>query len=390
VRELQVTAYIVDAVRTPIAVGKAGGGLSGVRPDVLAAHAIQSLVERAGVDPALVDDVVLGCVTQVGEQGLNIARNAALIAGLPVDVTGVSVNRMCGSSQQAVNFAAMGVASGFQDLVIAGGVESMSRVPMGGDMLLNGEPATVAPEMSWRYTIVPQGISAELVAKRYGLSRAELDAFSLESHRRAAAAQDAGWFDGEIVAVPLPGGGAFARDEGIRRDTSLEKLGKLKPAFSGDGVITAGSSSQISDGAAAVLVASERAVKTYGLKPRAKIVAMATAGVDPTIMLSAPVPATKKALAQAGLGIGDVDAYEMNEAFASVVVGCGRALEMDFAKLNVHGGAIALGHPLGASGARLVATLLGVLDRTGGRRGLVTMCIGFGQGITTILERVDV
>jgi acetyl-CoA acetyltransferase family protein len=379
-----VTAYIVDAVRSPIAVGKAGGGLSGVRPDVLAGHVLKALVDRVGVDPARVDDVVLGCVTQVGEQGLNVARNAALIAGFPVDVTGASVNRMCGSSQQALNFAAMGVASGFQDLVIAGGVESMSRVPMGSDMMLNGEPAAIPPEMSWRYTIVPQGVSAELVAKRYGLGRAELDAFSLESHRRAAAAQDAGWFDREIAPV-----GAFAKDEGIRRDTSLEKLGKLKPAFQSDGVITAGSSSQISDGAAAVLVASERAVKEYGLKPRAKIVAMATAGVDPTIMLNAPVPATRKALAQAGLRIGDIDAYEMNEAFASVVVGCGRALEMDFAKLNAHGGAIALGHPLGASGARLTATLLGVLDRTGGRRGLLTMCIGFGQGITTIVERLD-
>ncbi|MFZ5475610.1 MAG: thiolase family protein [Myxococcota bacterium] len=378
------TAYIVDAVRTPIGLGKAGGGLNGVRPDVLAAAPIRALVERTGVDPAAIEDVVLGCVTQVGEQGLNIGRNAALIAGLPCDVTGTSVNRMCGSSQQALNFAAMGVASGFQDLVIAGGVESMSRVPMGSDMMLNGEPATIAPEMSWRYTIVPQGISAELVAKRFGLTRAELDAFSLESHRRAAAAQDAGWFDREIVPV-----GACARDEGIRRDTSLERLGKLKPAFQGDGVITAGSSSQISDGAAAVLLASERAVKRYGLRPRAKIVAMATAGVDPTIMLTGPIPATRKALAQAGLGVGDVDAVEMNEAFASVVVGCGRALEMDFAKVNVHGGAIALGHPLGASGARLCATLLGVLDHTGGRRGLLTMCIGFGQGIATIVERVD-
>jgi acetyl-CoA acetyltransferase family protein len=378
------TAYLVDAVRTPL--GRSGGGLAGVRPDVLAARALAALVARVGIDPALVEDVVLGCVTQVGEQGLDIARNAALIAGFPVDVTGTSVNRMCGSSQQAVNFAAMGVASGFQDLVIAGGVESMSRVPMGSDMFLNGEPATIAPEMSWRYTIVPQGISAELVAKRFGLGRAELDAFSLESHRRAAAAQDAGWFDAEIVAVDTVNG-PVARDEGIRRDTSLERLAKLKPAFQSDGVITAGSSSQITDGASALLIASARAVREYGLRPRAKIVSMATAGVDPTIMLTAPIPATRKALAAAGLGIGDIDAVEINEAFASVAVGCGRALELDFAKTNVNGGAIALGHPLGASGARLLTTLLGVLERTGGRRGLSTMCIGFGQGIATIIDR---
>ena len=372
------TAYIIDAVRSPIA----RQGYKDVRPDVLASEVLKALVARTGIDPAALEDVVMGCVSQVGEQGLNIARNAALLAGFPVDVTGASVNRMCGSSLQAVNFAAMGVASGFQDLVIAAGVESMSRVPMGSDMLLNGAMVTPAPELSWRYSIVPQGTSAELVAKRFGLSRHALDAFSLESHQRAARAQDAGWFDAEIAPVC-----GLARDEGIRRDTSLERLAKLKPAFAADGVITAGSSSQISDGAAAVLIASGDAVRRHGLKPRARIITMATAGVDPTIMLTAPIPATHKALARAGLTPNDIDAIEMNEAFASVVLGCSQALDLDPARVNVHGGAIALGHPLGASGARLIATLLGVLERTGGRRGLATMCIGFGQGITTLIDR---
>jgi len=372
------TAYIIDAVRSPIA----RQGYKDVRPDVLASEVLKALVARTGIDPAALEDVVMGCVSQVGEQGLNIARNAALLAGFPVDVTGASVNRMCGSSLQAVNFAAMGVASGFQDLVIAAGVESMSRVPMGSDMLLNGAMVTPAPELSWRYSIVPQGTSAELVAKRFGLSRQALDAFSLESHQRAARAQDAGWFDAEIAPVC-----GLARDEGIRRDTSLERLAKLKPAFAADGVITAGSSSQISDGASAVLIASGDAVRRHGLKPRARIITMATAGVDPTIMLTAPIPATQKALARAGLTANDIDAIEMNEAFASVVLGCSQALDLDPSRVNVHGGAIALGHPLGASGARLIATLLGVLERTGGRRGLATMCIGFGQGITTLIDR---
>jgi acetyl-CoA acetyltransferase family protein len=377
------TAYLVDAVRTPLArVSKGKSALAGHRPDQLAAHVLRALVERTGLDPAEVEDVVMGCVTQVGEQGLNVGRNAALVAGFPVGVTGTSVNRLCGSSQQAVNFAAMGCASGFQDLVIAGGVECMSRVPMGSDMFLNGEMAAPAPEMSWRYSIVPQGISAELVAQRYELDRASLDAWSAESHRRAAAAQDAGAFDREIVPV-----GEVAGDDGIRRGSTAADLARLKPAFKEDGVITAASSSQITDGAAAVLVASERAVKRYGLKPRAKIVSMATAGCDPTIMLTAPVPATERALASAGLAVGDLDAVEINEAFASVVLGCGRHLGLDFARTNVHGGAIALGHPLGASGARLFATLLGVLEAQGGRYGLSTLCIGFGQGIATVIDR---
>ena len=382
-------AYIIDAVRTPV--GRKKGALAGVRADELAAIPLRALMARTGLDPALVEDVVYGCVTQVHEQGMNVGRVAALQAGFPVDVTGTSVNRMCGSSQQALNFAAMGVASGYQDLVIAGGVESMSRVPMASDMFLDGEMVAPSPEMSWRYTIIPQGLSAELVAARFGLSRAELDAYSLESHRRAAAADDAGLFEREIVPVEVPveGGGTrtFSRDEGIRRDTTLERLAKLKPAFKDDGVITAASSSQISDGAAAVLIASAHAVRQYGLKPRARIISMATAGVDPTIMLTGPIPSTEKALTRASLSIKDVDLIEINEAFASVAVGCGRALGFDFEKTNVCGGAIALGHPLGASGARLMCTLLNALEQRDARIGLSTMCIGFGQGITTIIDR---
>ena len=381
-------AYIIDAVRTPVA--KKKGALAGVRADELAAIPLRALVERNGLDPAVVEDVVMGCVTQVHEQGLNVARVAALNAGFPVDVTGTSVNRMCGSSQQALNFAAMGVASGYQDLVIAAGVESMTRVPMGSDMFLNGEMVLPGEAMRWRYTLVPQGVSAELVAKRFGLSRAELDAFSLESHRRAGAADDAGVFANEIVPVEVQGESGkvvFSRDEGIRRDTTLARLASLKPAFQEDGVITAGSSSQISDGAAAVLLASDYAVREYGLKPRARIVSMATAGVDPTIMLTAPIGATQKALTKLNMSMSDIDLVEINEAFASVALGCGRELGFDFDRTNIYGGAIAMGHPLGASGARLLTTLLNAMEQEDVRYGLVTMCIGFGQGIATIIDR---
>lgn len=373
-------AFIIDAVRTPI--GRKGGGLAGLRAEDLAALPLRALVARTGVDPRLIDDVVMGCVTQVGEQGLNIARNAALIAGLPFDVTGTTVNRMCGSSQQALHFAAMGVASGHQDLVIAAGVESMSRVRMGADMVYEGGMVLPAESLSWRTTVVPQGISAGLVARRYGLSREALDAYALESHARAAAAADAGLFDAEIVPV-----GDVRADEGIRRDTSAAKLAGLKPAFEDGGVITAGNASQISDGAAAVLVASARAVKEYGLRPRARIVSLATAGVDPTIMLTGPVPASEKALARAGLRMADMGLVEINEAFASVALGCGRALGVPESRLNVHGGAIALGHPLGASGARLTATLLSALEARDLRYGLLSMCIGFGQATATVLDR---
>lgn len=377
-------AYLVDAVRTPV--GRRNGALSALHPVELGAIPLRALLARTGLDPALIDDVVYGCVTPVGPQGGNVGRLVALEAGMPVEVTGVQLNRMCGSGQQAIHFAAMGVASGFQDLVIAGGVESMSRVPMASDLFLNGEMATWGKETSWRYGIVPQGTSAELVARKWSLTRAELDAFSLESHQRAAAATDAGLQDRELVAVMDGDRVVLARDEGIRRDTTLARLASLKPAFQDDGVVTAGSSSQISDGAAAVLVASEAAVRRYGLKPRARVVAMSTAGVDPTIMLSGPIPAAQKALAAAGLSIGDIDAFEVNEAFASVPLAFAKELGVNFAKTNVYGGAIANGHPLGASGAKLMTTLLNVLERSGGRYGLQTMCIGFGQATATVVD----
>jgi acetyl-CoA acyltransferase len=382
-------AYIIDSVRTPV--GRRNGALAGVRADELAAIPLAELVERTGVDPNAIEDVVMGCVTQVHEQSLNVARNAALIAGLPVDVTGTTVNRLCGSSQQALNFAAMGVASGHQDLVIAAGVENMSRITMGSDMFMQGEMVIPSEKMNWKYNIIPQGLSAELVAQRFQLSREELDAFSLESHNRAAAADDAGKFDREIVGVDVhseeKGDFRFTNDEGIRRGSKIEKLASLKPAFREDGVITAASSSQISDGAGAILIASKAAVEKYGLKPRARIISMATAGVDPTIMLTAPIGATQKALAKAGLNIDDMGAIELNEAFASVALGCGRELGMNFDKVNVYGGAIALGHPLGCSGVRLITTLLNVLEDKDERYGLSTMCIGFGQGIATIIDR---
>jgi acetyl-CoA acetyltransferase family protein len=382
-------AYIIDAIRTPV--GRRNGALSTVRADDLAAATLSEIVNRVGIDPNLIDDVVMGCVTQLHEQGINVARNAALIAGFPVDVTGTTVNRLCGSSQQALNFAAMGVASGHQDIVIAAGVENMSRITMGSDMFLQGEMVTPSPKMSWKYNIIPQGLSAELVAERFGLTREELDAFSYESHQRAAAADDAGNFEAEIIGMDLHneerGDFRFAHDEGIRRSTTLEKLASLKPAFKEGGVITAASSSQISDGSVAIMVASEAAVKKYGLKPRAKIITMTTAGVDPTIMLTAPIGATRKALKRSGLTIDDMGAIELNEAFASVALGCSRELGMNLDKVNIFGGAIALGHPLGASGARLVTTLLNILEQKDERYGLSTMCIGFGQGIATIIDR---
>jgi acetyl-CoA acetyltransferase family protein len=384
------TAWIVDAIRTPM--GRRNGGLSRIRPDDLAAIPLRALVERSGLPAAAVEDVVLGCVTQVGEQGLNIGRTAPLIAGFPKEVTGTSVNRMCGSSQQAVNFAAMGVLSGTHDVMIGGGVESMSRVEMGSDMFYKGEIKLPSEQLTWRYTFVQQGISAELVAKKWGISREQLDRFAVESHRRAGAADDAGKFAREIVPVDTVDADGKAvsvsRDEGIRRDTRYDKVKTLKPAFQEDGVITAASSSQISDGAAALLIASDDALKKHGLKPRAKIRAMTVAGVDPTIMLTGPIPATKKALAKAGMLMGDVDLFEVNEAFASVVLAWAQATEAPLDRTNVYGGACALGHPLGASGARLLTTLLNALETENKTVGLSTMCIGFGQGIATIIERV--
>ncbi len=382
-------AVIIEAVRTPI--GKKNGSLAGWRPDDLVAFTLRVLVDRVGIDPKEVEDVVMGCVSQVGEQGFNIARNAALIAGFPLEVCGVSVNRQCGSSQQATHFAAMGILSGTQECVIASGVESMSRIPIGSDGIGPGD-GPVSPKLSELYTIVPQGISAEMIAEKWGLSRKEVDELSYESHRRAARAIREGRFMREIVPVPvtLPDETKrmFATDEGVRMEPSLEKMATLPPSFKSDGVVTAGNSSQISDGAAALLVMSREKAKALGLRPRARIVAMATAGVDPTIMLTGPIPATQKVLARAGLRLSDMDLIEVNEAFASVVLAWQRELSPDMEKVNVNGGAIALGHPLGASGARILSTLLHELERTGGRYGLATMCIGFGQATATIIERV--
>lgn len=378
-------AVIVEAVRT--AVGKKGGALAPVRPDELAAHVLSALVTRAGIDPSEAEDVVLGCVDQLGEQGLNIARNAALIAGFPVDVCGTTLDRMCGSGQQAVNFAAMGVMAGQYEVVIAGGVEHMTRVPMGSSAMGPGE-GPLSPKLQERHDIVPQGLSAELVAAKWGLGRQELDEFAALSHEKAGRAIGEGRFVREIVPLTLPDGSVFQTDEGVRVPVNRDRIAALAPSFKPDGVVTAANSSQISDGAAALLVMSRERAAALGLRPRARVVATALAGVDPTIMLTGPIPATQRVLARAGLSLSQIDLVEINEAFASVVLAWQRELRPDMARVNVNGGAIALGHPLGCSGARLMTTLLHELERTGGRYGLQTMCIGFGQGIATIIERL--
>jgi len=379
------TAVIVGAVRT--AVGRKGGKLAGVRPDDLLADTLKVLVERTGIDPAEVEDVVIGCVDQVGEQGMNIARNAALVAGLPLDVCGTTLDRMCGSGQQAANFAAMGVMAGQYDCVIAGGVENMTRVPMGANAFGPGD-GPLSPRLQAQFNIVPQGLSAELIAEKWGLKREELDEFAARSHERAGQAIAEGRFRREIAPITLPDGAVFDTDEGVRVPVNREKMAALTPSFKPDGVITAANSSQISDGAAALLIMSEARAKALGLTPRARIVATALAGVDPVIMLTGPIPATARVLKKAGLQLKDIDLIEINEAFASVVLAWERELHPDMARVNVNGGAIALGHPLGCSGAKLMTTLLHELERTKARRGLQTMCIGFGQGIATLIERL--
>jgi len=378
-------AVIVEAVRS--AVGRKNGKLAGVRPDDLAAHVLAELVRRADVDPAVVEDVILGCVDQLGEQGFNIARNAALIAGFPLDVCGVTLDRMCGSGQQAANFGFGMVASGQHDCVIVGGVENMTRVPMGSNAQGPGE-GPISPRLAEMYNIVPQGMSAELIAEKWGITRAEVDEFSAQSHEKADRAIVEGRFKREIVPVMLPDGSVFDTDEGVRVPVNREKMASLAPSFKPDGVVTAGSSSQISDGAAALLVMSHEKALALGVRPRARFIATALAGVDPTIMLTGPIPATQRVLAKAGMTLADMDRIEINEAFASVVLAWERELHPDMSKVNVNGGAIALGHPLGCSGARLLTTLLHELERSGGRFGLQTMCIGFGQGIATIIERL--
>jgi len=378
-------AVIVGAVRT--AVGKKNGRLAGVRPDDLLADTLKALVARVKIDPSEVEDVVMGCVDQVGEQGFNIARNAALIAGFPVDVCGTTLDRMCGSGQQAANFAAMGVMSGQYECVVAGGVENMSRVPMGSNGVGPGD-GPLSPRLQALYNIIPQGLSAEMVAEQWGIKREELDEFAARSHERAGRAIAEGRFKREIVPITLPDGSVFDIDEGVRVPVNREKMASLAPSFKPDGVVTAANSSQISDGAAALLIMSEARAKALGLTPRARIVATSLAGVDPTIMLTGPIPATQRVLKKAGMKLDQIDLFEINEAFASVVLAWERELHPDMSRVNVNGGAIALGHPLGCSGGKLMTTLLHELERTKKRYGLQTMCIGFGQGIATIIERV--
>jgi acetyl-CoA acetyltransferase family protein len=379
-------AVIVEALRTPI--GRRGGNLAAWHPVDLLALVLQQVVARSGIDPARVDDVIAGCVSQVGEQSINVARNAVLAAGFPESIPGTTIDRQCGSSQQAVHFAAQGVISGAYDVAIACGVEVMSRVPLGSSAEGPGKP--FGPWIAERYDggLVHQGISAELVAQRWGLSRTELDAYSLESHHRAARAQDEGRFAREIVPVPLAAGSSLDADEGIRRDTSLEKLGGLRAAFREGGVITAGNASQISDGAAALLIVGGDVAEALGLPVRARLRAFAVCGDDPIAMLTATIPATRQCLGRADLKLADVDLFEVSEAFASPVLAWQRELAVPPERTNVNGGAIALGHPVGASGARLMTTLLHELERRGGRYALQTMCEGGGMANATLLERV--
>jgi acetyl-CoA acyltransferase len=392
------TAVIVDAVRT--AGGKRNGKLSGWHPADLAGELLSALVARSDLDPALIDDVIMGCVMQVGNQGLNIGRNAVLAAGFPESVPATTVDRQCGSSQQAAHFAAQGVIAGAYDIVIAAGVEVMTTTPMGASITPGSIP--FGHRMLARYTdpgLVPQGISAEMIADKWGLSREELDAFGALSQQRAAQATDEGRFDNEIVGVTekrldretgniVESDTLVTRDEGIRPDTTAETLANLKPAFKPDGKVTAGNSSQISDGASATLIMTEEKANELGLRPRARFHSFALAGVDPVTMLTGPIPSTEKVLAKAGLKMEDIDLVEINEAFASVVLAWEKELHPDMSKVNVNGGAIALGHPLGCSGAKLLATLVNELERTGGRYGLQTMCEGGGLANATIIERL--
>ncbi len=382
------TAVIVDAVRTPL--GKRNGKLKDWHPVDLAAETLKALVARTGIDPAVVDDVVMGCVMQVGEQGVNVARNAVLAAGWPESIPGTTVDRQCGSSQQAAHFAAQGVIAGAYDVVIAAGVEVMSRVPMGASMADGKFGLPFGPRIGARYAavggLVPQGISAELIAEKWGITREEMDAFGLRSQQFAARATAEGRFQNEIIPVLGADGSMVTVDEGIREST-IEKLQSLKPSFREDGGVTAGNSSQITDGAAALLIMSEEKAAELGLTPRARFVSFALAADDPRLMLTAPIPATTKVLAKAGMTIDQMDLVEINEAFASVVLAWEKEHHPDMSRVNVNGGAIALGHPLGCSGARLMTTLLNELERTGGRFGLQTMCEGGGMANATIIER---
>ncbi len=384
------TAVIVDAVRT--AGGRRNGKLRDWHPTDLAAEVLKAIVARNDLDPGLVDDVIMGCVSQVGEQAFNIGRNAVLGAGFPETVPATTVDRQCGSSQQSIHFAAQGVMAGAYDIVIAAGVEVMSRVPMGASAAEGKFGMPFGPSVGRRYSgengLVPQGISADLIADQWGISREQMDAFGAQSQQRAARATSEGRFQNEIIPVMGADGQMVVADEGIRPDTTVESLAKLKPAFSETGRVTAGNSSQITDGASAVLIMSEERAAALGLRPRARFVSFALAGADPRLMLTAPIPATTQALRRAGLSMDQIDLTEINEAFASVVLAWEKEHHPDMAKVNVNGGAIALGHPLGCSGAKLMATLLNELERTGGRYGLQTMCEGGGMANATIIERL--
>ena len=377
-------AVIVEAVRTPV--GKRGGGLSGVHPVDLSAHVLGALAQRSGIDPAVVDDVVWGCVSQVGEQTFDIGRTAVLAAGWPESVTGVTVDRQCGSSQQSVHFAAAGLVAGQYDVVVAGGVESMSRVPM-GSASQGADPFGDRFRVRYGDARPNQGVGAEMIAERWGFTRMQVDEFSVGSHEKAAAAQDDGRFDAQIAPVTLPDGTVVSRDEGVRRGTSVETLAGLKTVFKPEGgVITAGNSSQISDGSAALLMTTSEKARELGLTPIARVHTAVLAGADPMIMLTAPIPATQKALARSGLRIDEIGAFEVNEAFAPVPLAWLTELGAEPKALNPNGGAIALGHPLGASGARLMTTLVHHMRDHGIRYGLQTMCEGGGQANATILE----
>jgi acetyl-CoA acyltransferase len=386
------TAVIVDAIRTPL--GRRNGKLKDWHPVDLAAETMKALQERNDLDPSLVDDVVMGCVMQVGEQAANVARNAVLAAGWPESVPGTTIDRQCGSSQQAAHFAAQGVIAGAYDVVVAAGVEVMSRVPMGASMIDGKYGFPFGPKVGARYAdqggLVPQGISAELIADQWNLSRDDLDRYGVRSQAFARRATDEGRFEREILPVLGADGEMMSVDEGLR-DTTMESLGNLKPSFRAEedgGRVTAGNSSQITDGASALLIMSEEKAAALGLTPRARFVNFSLAGADPRLMLTAPIPATAKVLERAGMSMDDIDLVEINEAFASVVLAWEKEFHPDMEKVNPNGGAIALGHPLGCSGARLMTTLLNELERTGGRYGLQTMCEGGGMANATIIERL--
>jgi len=381
---------IVEAVRTPIGRGHPEKGYyKDTHPNELLGRTYTEVISRAGIEPAEVEDVVTGCVQQYGEQMFNVGRNAWLQARLPVETPATTVDRQCGSAQQAVNFAAALIASGVHDVAIGSGVEHMGHIPMGvGFNWVDQVGTPWPPELMERYDLIPQGLSAEMIADRWEIPRSELDELGVRSHRLAAQATDEGRFEREIVPFPV-NGDTYVTDQGIRPGTTLEKLSELKPAFKPDGKITAGNSSQISDGAASVLLMAREKAEALGLKPRARIVDQTTVGVDPVIMLTGPIPATQKLLQRNGMSIGDIDRFEVNEAFAPVVAAWRRELEPDMDRVNVNGGAMALGHPLGSTGARLITTLLHELERSDTEVGLVTMCCGGGLGTGTIIQRLN-